>query len=125
MNGIFFVEEQNPWLRVVYITRAGSAMAKNNIFNNELTSRFEFKSKGEVAYLDYKWHKNTMVLMHTFVPVSLRGKGLSFDIAKFALDHAVKKNIKLVIECPQVARYFKLHPEYNTIVKRISLREEE
>jgi uncharacterized protein len=98
-------------------------MGKNKISDNEIASRFEFMSGGELAYLEYKWHNGKLILVHTFVPLPLRGKGLSFDIAKFALDRALEKNIKLIIQCPQVARYLKLHPEYDPIVARISLKD--
>jgi hypothetical protein len=39
------------------------------IFNNEQRLHFEtLLEDGDYAYIEYRWHKNTLVLMHTWVP---------------------------------------------------------
>jgi len=84
---------------------------------NEHPSQFEIIEGGEKGYLVYRCHNNDLVLMHTFVPESLRGKGIAAQLAKFALEFANEKNIKVVVYCPYVAAYLKKHPEYNYLVK--------
>jgi predicted GNAT family acetyltransferase len=84
---------------------------------NEHPQQFEIIVDGEKGYLVYRYHNNDLVLMHTFVPESLRGKGIAARLAKFALEFAKQKNIKVVVYCPFVAAYLKKHPEYNYLVR--------
>jgi uncharacterized protein len=86
------------------------------IVNNEKNQQFQALADGELAYLEYRWHKQALALMHTFVPESLEGKGLASGLAKFALEYAKSSNLKVLVYCPFVATYLKRHPEYNSII---------
>jgi hypothetical protein len=125
-NGIFsgycFFSEQTGWQQRFYKTETFLAMNEDNVHMNEKLSRFELRRDDEIAFLDYKWHRDKLWLIHTFVPPSIRGKGLSFVIAAFALEYAKRRNVKLIVQCPVVARYLKLHPEYKSIVEKIRIR---
>jgi predicted GNAT family acetyltransferase len=83
-----------------------------DIKNNEKDLRFETPIGEEFAYIDYRWYKGTLALMHTFVPEAARGKGISFALAKFALEYARENSLKIMVYCRSVARYIKEHPEY-------------
>ncbi len=85
-----------------------------NILENQ---QFQAKVNDELAYLEYRWLKKDLALMHTFVPESLEGKGLASALAKFALDYAKEKNLHIIVYCPFVGTYLKRHPEYNFLVK--------
>jgi hypothetical protein len=54
------------------------------------------------------------VLIHTFVPVAARGQGISSALARFALNMAVEKNLKVTVYCPFVKSYLKTHPHYES-----------
>ena len=89
-----------------------------SIINNTKLSRFETEINGEFAYVDYRFYKGDMVLMHTFVPEAGRGKGISSALAKFALEYVKAQNLKLMVYCPIVAKYIKLHPEYEPLIDK-------
>ena len=86
------------------------------ITNNKKLFRFEIPMPdGEFAVLEYRWLKGSMVLMHTIVPVSARGKGIGATLVKYVLDYARQHGLKIIIYCPFVTKYVKDHPEYNDL----------
>ena len=89
-------------------------MAENpiTIINNKDRQRFEAKIDDDYAYIDYRMHDGQMVLMHTFVPVKLRGKHIADELARFALAYLEKEKIPAKIYCPFVTAYIQRHPEY-------------
>lgn len=86
------------------------------ITNNTTLKRFETEVKGEFAYVEYGHYRQSLVLIHTFVPVSARGEGIAIKLAKYVLDHAAKNNMHIVPLCPVIAQYIKLHPEYEVLI---------
>ncbi|MES2850944.1 MAG: GNAT family N-acetyltransferase [Bacteroidota bacterium] len=87
------------------------------IFNNEQRLHFETKlDDGEYGFIEYRWHKGALVLMHTSVPEKYEGKGIASALAKFALDHARNKKLKLIVYCPYVRGYMKRHTEYDDLL---------
>ena len=90
---------------------------KVTVINKLENQQFQALVHEELAYLEYRWLKKDLALMHTFVPESLEGKGLASALAKFALDYAKEKNLQVIVYCPFVATYLKRHPEYNFLVK--------
>ncbi len=88
-----------------------------DIINNKKEFRFEMAlPTGEIARLDYRWLKGSMVLMHTVVPVAERKKGTGSQLVKYVLDHARTHGLKIIVYCPFVAKYIKEHPEYEDLV---------
>jgi predicted GNAT family acetyltransferase len=87
-----------------------------NIAMNEKRRRFEIKTGSEWAYLDYRWYKGDLALMHTFVPKEEREKGIGAALAKFALEYARKEKLKIMPYCPYVSKYIQEHPEYKDLV---------
>ncbi|MCW3123739.1 MAG: N-acetyltransferase [Flavipsychrobacter sp.] len=71
---------------------------------------------GEFARLDYRWLKGRMVLMHTVVPGSARGKGVGAALVKYVLDYVRAHDLKVIVYCQFVAKYMKSHPEYDDLV---------
>lgn len=90
---------------------------KVTVINNLENQQFQAIVQEERAYLEYRWLKEDLALMHTYVPESLEGKGLASALAKFALEYAKEKNLQVIVYCPFVATYLKRHPEYNFLVK--------
>jgi len=86
------------------------------IINNKRAFRFEAKlPDGEVATIEYRWLKGSMVLMHTLVPQSARGKGVGDKLVRYVLDHARAEQLKVIIYCPFVTAFVKKHPEYQDL----------
>jgi predicted GNAT family acetyltransferase len=87
------------------------------VVNNKKEYRFEIRMPdGEFARLEYRWLKGSMVLMHTVVPASARGKGVGPYLVKFVLDYIREQGLKMIVYCPFVAKYLESHPEYNDLV---------
>ena len=88
------------------------------VINNEKQQRFEIHERDDVAYLEYRYHKKDVALMHTFVPEALNGKGIASALAHEALEWARANKKAATVYCPFVAAYLKRHPEYNDIVAK-------
>jgi len=78
--------------------------------------RFELEQDGQIAYLEYKLTGHILELSHTEVPESLRGHGLSAELAHTGFEYARENHLKVDIVCPQVARYLESHPEYRSFL---------
>ena len=88
------------------------------VVNNKKQFRFEILlPDGEYATLEYRWLKGSMVLMHTLVPVSARGKGIGALLVKQVLDYARQQNLRIIVYCPFVKKYMTGHPEYNDLIQ--------
>lgn len=87
---------------------------------NEKQHRFETNIGNDIGYLEYRWYQGDIAFMHTFIPEAGRGKGHSAALAKFALEYAKAKTLKIMVYCPFVSKYIKLHPEYAVLIKEKS-----
>lgn len=83
-----------------------------SITMNEQLQRFETSVGDEFAYVDYRWYQGDLALMHTFVPPEGRGGGLAMMLAKHVLEYAKEKKLQIMVYCPVIAKYIKMHPEY-------------
>ena len=81
------------------------------IRDNEKQMRFETADDAELAYLEYRFYKGNLALMHTLVPESRKGKGIASALAEYAFRHAAQNKKKVMVYCPFVAAYVKRHPE--------------
>lgn len=87
------------------------------IINNKKEFRFELALPGDnIAKLEYRWLKGSMVLMHTLVPAAERGKGIGAKLVKYVLDYARAQHLKVIVYCPFVAKYVKEHPGYVSLI---------
>lgn len=82
------------------------------ITNNQEALRFETYIGDELGYVEYRWYKGNLALIHTFVPKQGRGKGFSAALAKFALEYAKENKLQIMVYCTFIAKYIKEHPEY-------------
>ncbi len=87
-----------------------------HIINNKRLFRFELSQDGsDPATLEYRWLKGSMVLIHTVVPPSLRGKGMGTELVKYVLEYAKANNLKIIVYCAFVEKYMSMHPEHETL----------
>ena len=89
-----------------------------DVRDNPAAHRFEVELDGHLAVADYRLEGTTMVLPHVGVPPELEGRGIGSALAKFALDEARARGLKVVPSCPFVASYIQRHPAYQDLVAR-------
>ena len=81
-----------------------------------ISGRLEIEREGHVAYLEYTLAGKILQLIHSEVPIALRGQGLGSELAQAAMDWAREQGLKVDVICPSVAEYLKKHPEYADLV---------
>jgi predicted GNAT family acetyltransferase len=86
------------------------APAAPPVRDNRDASRFELEVDGQIAFLRYHRTSTTLTLVHTEVPVPLRGRHLGDLLAKAGIDAARAEGLGLVVTCPFVRAYMKRHP---------------
>jgi len=70
------------------------------------------------AHIEYRMHgEGTIELVHTEVGKAFEGRGLGSQIAKFALDDARKRGLKVIPTCSYIAGWIQKHPDYGDLVK--------
>ena len=79
--------------------------------DNREASQFELDVDGQIAFLRYHRTATTLTLVHTEVPVALRGRHLGDLLAKAGIEAARAEGLGLVVTCPFVRTYMKRHPE--------------
>jgi predicted GNAT family acetyltransferase len=92
--------------------------APYTVSNNEKEMQFEIAQDGLVAYLTYRYYKNDIAFMHTFVPKPLEGKGMASALAVAAFAFAKASGHLVMVYCPYVAAFLKRHPEYQVQVDK-------
>lgn len=93
-------------------------MEQYTLTNNLQNLRFEIELEGEKAFLEYRWYKDDLALMHTLVPEEFDGKGIAGLLAKTALECARDKGLKIMVYCPFVRSHITRHPEYEVLEKK-------
>ncbi len=73
--------------------------------------QFEYREGDEIARMEYRFYNDSIALMHTAVPDSMKGKGIASALAKYAFRYAKVTNKRVMVYCPFVLAYLKRHPE--------------
>lgn len=82
------------------------------VIDNRDENRYELRLGEDVAVVDYRLVGKTILFWHTGVPDAFAGMGVGGRLAKFALDDAVARGLRIEAQCPFIAAYIKRHPEY-------------
>lgn len=85
--------------------------------DNPAESRFEAEVDGMLSVAEYRLEGETLTLMHTEVPASLRGKGVGEQVARGVLDAARERGLKVVPKCRYIASFIKRNPEYEDLLE--------
>lgn len=72
---------------------------------------FTLSIDGENSELRYARSTGAMHFTHTYVPPSLRGRGIAERLTRHALDYARQEKLKVIPECSYVAKFLERHPE--------------
>jgi uncharacterized protein len=83
---------------------------------NPAADRFEILVDGHAAFLTYRLKGSVLSLMHTEVPVRLRGRGLAEVLARTALEYAGEHGMSVRPYCPFVSSYIRRHSEFMRVV---------
>ena len=79
--------------------------------------QFEIEREGETARLAYEVDNEGWIsLLHTFVPPSLRGRGIANELAKMGLEYAKEHQLKVDVVCPVVFHFTRKRPEYKPLL---------
>jgi uncharacterized protein len=81
------------------------------VSDNAAQSRFELNIDGHVAYLEYERTPNTLTLVHTEVPVEIRGRHIADRLVEAALAIGRSEGRRLVVVCPFARAYLRRHRE--------------
>lgn len=78
--------------------------------------RFIIQMERVAAVLEYHLNGPRMTITHTFVPDTLRGKGLAGYLAKAAFDFARTNDLRVVPQCSYIATYAQRHPDVQPLL---------
>jgi len=81
------------------------------VIKNEARKRYELHAEGGMAVAYYELRGDAVAFVHTVVPEHLQGRGLAGTLIKAALADVRERRLKVIPECPFVARYIERHPE--------------
>lgn len=74
-------------------------------------TRFVATVEGQDCVALYRVYGKVMMLTHTGVPKSLRGRGIAAVLVRAALDHARERGLKVRPDCSYAEDYMRRHPE--------------
>jgi len=73
--------------------------------------RFVLEQDSEVSELVYRLNGDRLVLVHTGVPESLRGRGVAGRLVRAAAERAATEGLTVVPWCPYARRWLQDHPD--------------
>jgi predicted GNAT family acetyltransferase len=87
--------------------------------DNPQQHRFEARMGDEVAaQAEYELDGGSIVFTHTIVQPQHEGQGLGSKLAKYALDSARERQLKVVPKCEFIAAYIQRHAQYADLLAR-------
>ena len=85
--------------------------------DNSGAGRYELFVSGELAgQATYSVSDGAMTIPHTEVRPRYEGRGLGALLARFALDDARRRGLRVVPACSFITAYIARHPEYGDLV---------
>lgn len=91
-------------------------MEELHVIDNTDLKRFEVRIQNEVAFVEYRFKDGDIILIHTFVPETLRGRGFGSRLIKAVLDIVRNMHLPLKVYCPAITNYIDMHPEYYALL---------
>jgi predicted GNAT family acetyltransferase len=85
-------------------------MSKPAATHNPAAQRFEVALDGAVSVMDYVRSAGTLTITHTFVPPTLRGRGIAEVLMKAAIAFAQAERLTIDPQCSYAARYLEKNP---------------
>jgi predicted GNAT family acetyltransferase len=82
-----------------------------DVVDNTAEHRFEIKLEGHTAFAEYRLVHGAIILPHTEVPPAFEGRGIAGRLARYAMQYARDRELKVIPLCPYMAAYMTKHPE--------------
>jgi uncharacterized protein len=90
---------------------------KPTIIDAEAASRYEARHGVDLAgFVEYIVKRDRIALVHTEVLSAYQGQGIAALLARYALDDARRRNLRVIATCQYVRAYIERHPETHDIV---------
>jgi predicted GNAT family acetyltransferase len=86
------------------------AEADVNVVDNPGANRLEITVEGQTAFLAYVRTQDSFTLIHTEVPVSLRGRHFGDALVRAGLRLGRSQGLRIVVQCPFAKAYMRKHP---------------
>ncbi len=87
------------------------------VSHNKSASKFFTINEGKESVLEYIMvNSNTMNMIHTFVPVELRGRQIAASLVKAGLDFAEENNLKVIPSCSYVRTYINRNNKFKKLI---------
>jgi len=82
-------------------------------------NRFYKTVEGLNCELEYMiCDNNTINFFHTYVPESLRGRGIAGEIIREGIDYAIANKYRIIPTCSAVRTYMDRNPEYRELIMK-------
>jgi uncharacterized protein len=79
--------------------------------------RYVLTVDGAIAGVSvYGLHGDVIRFIHTQVDRAFGGRGLGTRLARFALDDARRRGLRVIADCPFIARFIRMHPAYQDLL---------
>lgn len=91
--------------------------AELKIVDNRAAGRYDVFLDGRpAAFSTYELEPGRIVVTHTVVKPQFEGRGIGSRLAKFVVNDAVSRGLRIKPVCPFTRAYLERHPEYDSIV---------
>ena len=85
--------------------------------NDERRGRYQvLRDKRPIGFSEYELEPGRIVFTHTVVRPEFEGQGIGSRLAKFVVEDAQKRGLRITPICPFVRAYLRRHDEYDSIV---------
>ena len=86
------------------------------LHNNQTDRRYELKVDDHIAYANYRWEDDILVIEFVFTPKELRGQGVASKLMTLLMTEAKEKQFKVRPFCGYAKSWLERHPEYSELV---------
>jgi predicted GNAT family acetyltransferase len=83
------------------------------VADNLAEARYEVWADGKLAaFTEYELTSDTIIFIHTEVEPEYEGHGVGGSLARFALDDARRRRLRVRPLCPFIKGWIERHPDY-------------
>jgi uncharacterized protein len=87
------------------------------VADNLAEARYEVWADGKlVAFTEYELTSDTIIFIHTEVEREYEGHGVGGSLARYALDDARRRGLRVRPLCPFIKGWIERHPDYADLV---------
>ena len=82
---------------------------KARISHLKEAGRFEISVEGHTAFVEYVVKDGALVVIHTYVPKPIKGRGIASDLMKEAYEYADKEGLGCKATCSYALAWLEKH----------------